>query len=67
MSSADITTTVASVKLLMGYTEEQPVQCVHCKHSREEEDQAGLWYFTCRLNPAVTFTVKRDARCKHFE
>ncbi len=59
-------TTLTAIKAHMGYTNEEPPKCRDCKHSCEDEDQAGMWYHTCQLNPAITFTVAATGRCKHF-
>lgn len=60
-------TTIDAIKAHMGYTEEKPQVCSKCKHAVGGEDQAGMWYYTCALNPVILFQVKEGARCKFHE
>lgn len=64
MSTPDAKTII---KEAMGYTKEPHPSCQTCTHSQTDEDQTGMWFYSCRLNPAFHFTVDGSARCNHFD
>ncbi len=57
-----------AVKESMGYRESEN-KCMNCTHSEEKENLNvdRSWYWVCELNPAVTFTVSKNATCNFFD